>query len=50
VNDQKEGYGIFRWSSGNVYRGYYKSDEREGNGEMRWTDGSVYTGEWHKGI
>jgi hypothetical protein len=50
VNDKKEGYGIFKWASGNVYRGVYKNDERDGIGEMRWTDGSVYLGQWNRGI
>ena len=50
INDKKEGYGVFRWSSGNCYRGQYKGDEREGIGEMRWTDGSVYIGQWGRGI
>ena len=48
--DKKQGFGIFRWTSGNVYRGQYKADEREGLGEMRWTDGSLYLGEWRHGI
>lgn len=50
IDDKKEGYGIFKWASGNIYRGMYKNDEREGIGEMRWTDGSVYLGQWHRGI
>ena len=50
VNDKKEGYGVFKWASGNVYRGQYRNDEREGIGEMRWTDGSVYVGMWIRGI
>ena len=48
--DKKQGFGIFRWVSGNVYKGQYKDDEREGIGEMRWTDGSVYVGMWSRGI
>jgi len=48
--DKKQGFGIFKWASGNIYRGQYKSDEREGIGEMRWTDGSLYIGQWERGI
>ena len=42
----KHGYGVFKWASGNVYKGNYKEDQRHGYGEMYWTDGSVYKGEW----
>ena len=48
--DQKQGYGEFKWSSGNVYRGAYKNDLRNGYGEMYWTDGSIYKGNWVNGI
>jgi len=46
----KNGYGEFRWSSGNVYKGNYKDDQRNGFGEMIWADGTRYIGEWKKGI
>ena len=49
-NDLKNGFGVFKWSSGNVYKGRYLEDERHGYGEMYWTDGSVYKGMWYKGI
>jgi len=42
--DKKNGYGVFTWESGNVYKGYYKDDERDGFGEMTWVDGSMYKG------
>ena len=48
--DEKQGYGEFKWSSGNVYRGAYKNDLRNGYGEMFWTDGSIYKGNWVNGI
>jgi hypothetical protein len=48
--DKKHGHGVFRWESGNVYKGHYKEDQRHGYGEMYWTDGSVYKGEWVRGI
>lgn len=48
--DKKQGFGIFKWATGNIYRGQYKADEREGIGEMKWTDGSVYIGQWIAGI
>ena len=42
MNGVKNGYGVFRWETGNVYKGNYRNDEREGYGEMYWIDGSVY--------
>jgi len=50
VKGKKEGYGEFRWASGNFYRGEYLDDERHGYGEMYWVDGSLYKGSWIKGI
>jgi len=50
VNDHKNGYGVFSWESGNMYKGGYKDDERDGFGEMFWTDCSIYQGEWRGGI
>ena len=49
MRDKKQGYGIFTWFSGNIYKGNYENDEREGYGEMYWTDGSYYKGTWLKG-
>lgn len=49
-NDLKDGFGVYKWKSGNIYRGRYKEDLRHGYGEMYWTDGSTYKGMWHKGI
>ena len=48
--DKKQGFGIFKWASGNRYIGQYKSDERDGIGRMQWTDGSIYIGQWKHGI
>eukprot|EP00347_Sterkiella_histriomuscorum_P019256 403342342 len=49
-NDVKEGYGQYRWASGNFYKGYYKNDKRHFYGEMYWNDGSIYKGEWCDGV
>jgi len=32
--DKKCGNGVFKWASGNIYKGEFKNDEREGFGEM----------------
>jgi hypothetical protein len=50
VLDKKQGYGIFRWASGNTYIGTYNEDERHGIGIMSWTDASKYIGQWERGI
>lgn len=53
VDDQKEGYGVYQWASGNIYEGNYFNDERDGHGKMIWKDGtneSIYIGNWVKGI
>ena len=39
-DDKKNGYGVYKWASGNVYHGNYVDDERSGEGTMVWTDGS----------
>ncbi|CDW72018.1 UNKNOWN [Stylonychia lemnae] len=49
-NDVKEGYGQYKWASGNYYKGYYKNDKRHFYGEMYWNDGSIYKGEWCDGV
>ena len=49
-NDKKDGFGLFKWVSGNYYLGQFSNDEREGIGEMNWNDGSKYIGEWVQGI
>jgi hypothetical protein len=46
VSDKKEGYGVFMWADGNVYKGHYINDLREGFGEMINLDGSSYRGNW----
>jgi len=45
----KDGYGEYKWASGNIYKGMYKNDKRHGYGEMYWIDGSFYKGEWLNG-
>jgi hypothetical protein len=47
--DKKHGNGVFKWESGNLYKGNYVEDERDGYGEMFWTDGSIYKGQWNRG-
>ena len=30
----KNGYGVYKWASGNIYEGNYINDERSGKGIM----------------
>jgi hypothetical protein len=32
MNDKKQGYGIFTWATGNIYKGNYEVDMRSGYG------------------
>lgn len=54
--NQKEGFGIMSYPSGNVYTGEWKQDKKDGNGRMVWkTQKSesvhqIYQGEWKDGL
>jgi hypothetical protein len=41
---------VYKWKSGNFYRGNFFNDQRQGNGEMYWQDGSYYRGQWVQGM
>jgi hypothetical protein len=32
VDNKKEGYGIYTWKSGHLYKGHYKANMRHGYG------------------
>ena len=40
------GYGIFRYSDGNIYEGGYLNGLRSGYGIYLCADGRVYEGQW----
>ena len=44
-----EGYGVFNWPDGRVYKGEYVNDKKEGYGEFEWSDGRKYYGFWKEG-
>jgi len=51
INNQKFGWGIRHYPSGNTYEGMWVSDVRHGEGTMRWFDkNQTYTGQWENGI
>lgn len=51
INNQKFGWGIRHYPSGNTYEGMWVSDVRHGEGTMRWFDkNQTYSGQWENGI
>ncbi|XP_078413788.1 radial spoke head 10 homolog B [Cetorhinus maximus] len=51
VNNVREGWGIRRYKSGNVYEGEWKNFQRHGEGTMSWiSTNEEYTGQWENGI
>lgn len=52
INDEgkRHGKGVYRWLSGETYRGEWKNDSHHGFGEWKYADGkSGYRGEWYNG-
>ncbi|CAL1131907.1 unnamed protein product [Cladocopium goreaui] len=41
--------GIFGWSDGTVYEGFFVEGRPHGHGRMKWPEGSVYDGNWQRG-
>ncbi|XP_015732109.1 radial spoke head 10 homolog B2 isoform X2 [Coturnix japonica] len=51
VDNVKEGWGIRRYKSGNIYEGHWEKNVRHGMGRMRWlTANQEYVGQWVYGI
>ncbi|XP_039588275.1 radial spoke head 10 homolog B-like [Passer montanus] len=51
VNNVREGWGIRRYRSGNIYNGQWKKNLRHGHGKMIWvTDNQEYEGQWECGM
>ena len=47
----RQGYGVRRYRSGNVYEGEWMANNRHGQGIMRWVDlDESYNGQWVNGI
>ena len=46
VNDLYEGFGIYRWPSGDKYEGNFKGGKKNGQGLWTGCDGCSYEGEW----
>uniref|UniRef100_A0A3Q4AHB1 Radial spoke head 10 homolog B n=1 Tax=Mola mola TaxID=94237 RepID=A0A3Q4AHB1_MOLML len=51
VKNSREGWGMRRYPSGNIYCGEWKSNLRHGEGTMRWLNlDQHYVGMWEKGL
>ncbi|XP_049418565.1 radial spoke head 10 homolog B isoform X2 [Epinephelus fuscoguttatus] len=51
VKNNREGWGVRRYPSGNTYSGEWKNNLRHGEGMMRWLKlGQQYVGMWQKGV
>ena len=45
----KDGYYIYKSSSGNEYSGHWKSGRRHGYGMAKYRDGEIFHGNWRRG-
>ncbi|KAK1745478.1 hypothetical protein QTG54_003402 [Skeletonema marinoi] len=45
----KDGYYMYKSSSGNEYSGHWKSGRRHGYGMAKYRDGEVFHGDWRRG-
>ncbi|XP_068439646.1 radial spoke head 10 homolog B isoform X2 [Clinocottus analis] len=51
VRNNKEGWGVRRYPSGNIYSGEWKNNLRHGEGTMRWLKlEQQYVGMWQNGV
>ncbi|XP_042253441.1 radial spoke head 10 homolog B isoform X1 [Thunnus maccoyii] len=51
VKNNREGWGVRCYPSGNIYSGEWKNNLRNGEGTMRWVKlGQQYVGQWQDGI
>lgn len=44
-----DGFGIYTWSDGRTYQGFYKEDKKHGFGIYKWSDSKSYSGWWYEG-
>jgi hypothetical protein len=49
VEDKKEGYGVFQWADGRMYRGSWKDGKQHGKGTLIDKDGNQMEAEWNEG-
>jgi hypothetical protein len=41
-----EGYGVHKYSNGDVYEGEYKKDLKHGKGTLKYSNGTIKGGYW----
>lgn len=46
---KRHGRGLFLWSDGEFYLGYWANDKREGKGTNTYSNGNIYNGEYKNG-
>jgi hypothetical protein len=44
--DCTNGFGVYTWSSGEKYEGFWKNGQRNGYGINYFANGAKYTGNW----
>ncbi|XP_058536272.1 radial spoke head 10 homolog B isoform X1 [Ochotona princeps] len=51
VYNQRQGWGIRCYASGNIYEGQWDNSTRHGEGRMRWLKSNEeYVGQWERGV
>lgn len=51
VNNNRHGFGMRRYASGNIYKGDWRDNVRHGTGTMHWYDKNErYDGQWESGV
>lgn len=49
INNQINGKGLFKWTNGTVYEGFYKNTKKDGEGTLTLPNGEIIKGKWSKG-
>jgi len=49
VEDKKEGYGVFKWADGKMYKGHWKDGKQHGKGILVDQEGKETEAEWVEG-
>jgi hypothetical protein len=44
-----QGFGVFRFSDGKTYEGFYEEDKKVGFGVFKWVTGKRFEGWWKDG-
>ena len=50
VDDLYEGYGVYKWPDGSIYKGNYKGGKFHGQGVWTGSIGRSYEGEYVEGL